>query len=432
MFEVSTSRAQSASEIELLKREHEFTRRKLKRVDELLAESVISKQEVDEVRTSQSAAKLRYQAATEKQQTARLEAIRDELALARRIVRSPIDGVVTRKYKSIGEYVDGDPILQLAQLDPLRIRVIVPMTLFGQIEVGMQATIVPELPIDGPFVATVTSIDPMVDAATATLGVRLSLPNPEYRLPAGLKCNLTMLPKDQAKADAQIAEAANATTALTLSPTPSGPKQKPEIAAAMSTDTPAVVKKEKLIADPLVGSPSKSDLRAKTNPATVAIDSSTHACLTLGPIASLRQAEAIAASLSADDVRFSRQYAANNAVGPWTVISRKRHVEPDRLIARLKEAGVSDVQWFKQGHWQGRMSYGVYGKQGNAQRHKNNLQALGFDTEVIPRIDSGSELLIDVESAESSNLHNNAIKTIQQQFPDLITKSAPCPSFESF
>ncbi len=226
MFEVSTSRAQSASEIELLKREHEFTRRKLKRVDELLAESVISKQEVDEVRTSQSAAKLRYQAATEKQQTARLEAIRDELALARRIVRSPIDGVVTRKYKSIGEYVDGDPILQLAQLDPLRIRVIVPMTLFGQIEVGMQATIVPELPIDGPFVATVTSIDPMVDAATATLGVRLSLPNPEYRLPAGLKCNLTMLPKDQAKADAQIAEAANATTALTLSPTPSGPKQK--------------------------------------------------------------------------------------------------------------------------------------------------------------------------------------------------------------
>jgi hypothetical protein len=30
----------------------------------------------------------------------------------------------------------------------------------------------------------------VVDAASGTLGVRLELPNPGYRLPAGLKCKV--------------------------------------------------------------------------------------------------------------------------------------------------------------------------------------------------------------------------------------------------
>jgi hypothetical protein len=31
-------------------------------------------------------------------------------------------------------------------------------------------------------------VDPMFDAASGTFGVRLTLPNPERKIPAGLKC----------------------------------------------------------------------------------------------------------------------------------------------------------------------------------------------------------------------------------------------------
>jgi multidrug efflux pump subunit AcrA (membrane-fusion protein) len=36
----------------------------------------------------------------------------------------------------------------------------------------------------------VTVVDPVVDAASGTIGIRLELPNPGHRLPAGTKCEV--------------------------------------------------------------------------------------------------------------------------------------------------------------------------------------------------------------------------------------------------
>lgn len=430
-YDVSTSRAKSASEIELLKREHEYARRQLQRVDELIAESVISQQEVDEVRTTQNAAKLRFQAATERQKTAQLEAIRDQLALARRIVRSPIDGVVTRRYKSIGEYVDGDPIMQLAQLDPLRIRVIVPMTMFGQIEVGMQASIEPELPIEGPLIATVTTIDPMVDAATATLGVRLSLPNPDYRIPAGLKCSLRLLPSNNALANGEQ-DSSSTAERLTLSPVISAVKPPPELAAALEPKQVAD-ERQKDTKNKLIKPADDAGNEVQSNRmATSAKSADSDSCVALGSVRSLSEAEAIAAELSAKDLRFVREYASDYTAGPWTVLSSKQYSDPQSLIDRLKDAGVTDVQWFKRGHWAGRMSYGVFGKSSNAQKHNDKLQALGFDTELLPQIDVQSRLDIKVETNPSNLAHKSAIATIRDQYPDVTSQPIVCPSFEGF
>ena len=60
----------------------------------------------------------------------------------------------------------------------------------GQIRVGMSAQIVPEPPLKGTFLGIVTVVDRIADAANGTFGVRVSLPNPDYRLPAGLKCKV--------------------------------------------------------------------------------------------------------------------------------------------------------------------------------------------------------------------------------------------------
>lgn len=345
-YDVSSARAQSGSEIELLKREHEYALRNQQRVDELNAENVISKQEVDEVHTSQSAAKLRFQAASEKQRTARLEAIRDELALARRIVRSPIDGVVINKYRNVGEYVEGDPILQLAQLDPLLIRVIVPIAMFGQIEMGMQAIVTPELSIEGPFEATVTSIDPMVDAATATLGVRLSLPNPDHRLPPGLKCTLTFLSKNESLASVDRSTDNNQATKLTLSPAaPSVPavpaaNTNPKLAAAIVDDRPETVPDVTSYIETLTSFPvSTSATATAPNDDVIASSSSLldeEDCLSLSSLNDLSEVETITSVLSSADIQFSGQFDTDSElrIDVETLPSNQYHKS---IIASIRE-----------------------------------------------------------------------------------------------
>ena len=81
-------------------------------------------------------------------------------------------------------------ILKIAQINPLRIDVQVQLDYLGKINIGRVAEIRPEGPIDSVLKARVHMVDPMVDTASSTFNVRLSLPNPEYKINPGLKCKV--------------------------------------------------------------------------------------------------------------------------------------------------------------------------------------------------------------------------------------------------
>jgi multidrug efflux pump subunit AcrA (membrane-fusion protein) len=102
--------------------------------------------------------------------------------------RAVIDTTLPIRSKPTGEFVRGTPIVKLAQIHPLRVEVIAPVALLGKLSPGMTAEVLPESPIGGVHPAKVTVVDRVVDAASGTFGVRLEVPNPNYRLPAGLKC----------------------------------------------------------------------------------------------------------------------------------------------------------------------------------------------------------------------------------------------------
>ncbi len=121
---------------------------------------------------------------------ANLELRRASAEIERRMIKSPITGVVLERSLHPGEFAKQDPILKLAQLDPLRVEVFAPVALLGKITVGMEAQVFPEKPVGGTYQATVTVTDKVVDAASGTFGVRLELPNKDYALPAGLKCRV--------------------------------------------------------------------------------------------------------------------------------------------------------------------------------------------------------------------------------------------------
>ena len=94
------------------------------------------------------------------------------------------------RLKAPGEYVEDHPILKIAEIDPLMVEVILPVSQFGSIHTGMTADILPEIDENHPYPATVTLVDRVVDAASGTFGVRLELPNSEHQLPGGLRCKV--------------------------------------------------------------------------------------------------------------------------------------------------------------------------------------------------------------------------------------------------
>jgi RND family efflux transporter MFP subunit len=185
------ARSQMDGNVESRKASLVLGKQRLNRANELFAREVISPDLRDEVQTEAALARLALQQSREEQQLARLELAKARAVLERRIVRSPISGIVVERMKSPGEVVEEEAILSVAQIDPLRVEVILPAALFGTIQPGTRATIVPEYPGDRVQTAEVTVVDRLIDAASGTFGVRLELPNPEHATAGGLHCQVS-------------------------------------------------------------------------------------------------------------------------------------------------------------------------------------------------------------------------------------------------
>ena len=169
----------------------QFLRSKYKRVNDLYAKAVSSQAALEEADAEAKIAEQQLKEAELNREIAYLQIRHDEEVLNQRTLRSPIDGVVVERLLVPGEYRNEQtPILALAQIDMLRVEVFVPTPYYGRIQTGSKAQVRPEKPVGGVHSATVTVVDRVLDAASGTFGVRLALPNPDLRLPAGISCKI--------------------------------------------------------------------------------------------------------------------------------------------------------------------------------------------------------------------------------------------------
>lgn len=155
----------------------DFATRKLDRNLKLYSKKLISIHAKDEIETEILLAKLELNEAKER--------------LDLRTVRSTVDGVVVERLGAPGEYVGEDHFLTVAKINPLCVEVVVPVLYYGAIKKGAQASVQLEEPVGGEHKAKVTIVDQVIDAASGTFRVRLEIPNPKRKLPAGLKCTVT-------------------------------------------------------------------------------------------------------------------------------------------------------------------------------------------------------------------------------------------------
>jgi RND family efflux transporter MFP subunit len=171
-----------------------FSERNLKRIQDLYQKKAVPFHKLDEAQTEKYLAERNLLLAKSNQRMAQLELEMAQQSLARRTVTSPIDAIVVERYKSVGEYVEDEPVMTLVQLDPLRVEVLLPVSLFGRIEVGQNAKVIPEAPMDKQVhFARVVIVDRSVDVASGTFGVQLELKNADLELPSGLKCGVRFM-----------------------------------------------------------------------------------------------------------------------------------------------------------------------------------------------------------------------------------------------
>lgn len=188
--EVARSRSAANAELQAAMSNHTFAQQKFKRTEDLVARNFLSQHALDEASNDLKIAAQKVAQAREQLRVSERELGMAEAQLGLRELKSPFDGVITERYLSLGERMEEKPIFRIAQIDPLRVETIVPVSLFGSIAPGNIATVRPELASIPVQTATVTLVDRVVDAASNTFRVRLRLPNPGHGIPAGLRCKI--------------------------------------------------------------------------------------------------------------------------------------------------------------------------------------------------------------------------------------------------
>lgn len=190
-------RAESEAELRVARARADYAREKFRRREDLREQHYITAQDRDEAQAELRVAEAELALAVDNRRLAGIESRRLDAVLKQRALKAPFSGVVTDRLQNPGELAftgEGSrPILKMAQTNPLRVEVVLPVSVLGQIKAGRPAEITPESPLKGSWQAQVKVVDRVMDSASGSFGVRLELPNPGGDIPAGVRCKVRFL-----------------------------------------------------------------------------------------------------------------------------------------------------------------------------------------------------------------------------------------------
>lgn len=151
-----------------------------RRAEELVAQGAGTQRALDEARAS-----LAHDRAAIDLAKARLEKTR---------IAAPFAGVLGMRRVSTGAYVSpGDPIINLEQIDPLKIDFRVPESALAAVAPGGSIEITVDAIPGRSFGGEIYAVDPLVDEAGRSVVVRAHVPNPDRALRPGLFARVAVI-----------------------------------------------------------------------------------------------------------------------------------------------------------------------------------------------------------------------------------------------
>jgi RND family efflux transporter MFP subunit len=163
------------------------------KLQELRERNHASQQEVDRINTELEVAEARLQSVREDLEVKTLEAKRIESQLELRVIRAPIDGVITDLSHDAGEYVSPtDPnIARLVQLDSLMVVFSVPLAQRNAVKAN--DTVMLHIgSADVPAEGVVEFVSPTPDSSNSSVRVKVRLPNADGRFQSGESVRLDL------------------------------------------------------------------------------------------------------------------------------------------------------------------------------------------------------------------------------------------------
>jgi membrane fusion protein (multidrug efflux system) len=165
-------------------RKLENSRATLNRMTRLYKEGVIGEQNYDDTRTQT----LLMEANVENIK-ARLNRFKKSLKDTK--VMAPIDGVVSTRSVSLGEYVKvGAELFKIVDSNPLKLAFTIPENNAGEIKIGQTVQVESRAFPDQTFSGKIYFINPKVDIETRTIEAKAWVENPAYTLKPGLYVNV--------------------------------------------------------------------------------------------------------------------------------------------------------------------------------------------------------------------------------------------------
>lgn len=156
----------------------DYASRRVQRNQRMIERGMLSESERDEIDTELRLARMQVNLANAR--------------LAQMTTHAPFGGLVVQRHAEEGEYIDATPVLDLVQLDPLRIEAVLPLISYGAIEPGDSIDVALHAPANREVTASVERVDRVIDASSATFAVGLTLENPDGDIPAGINCRLRL------------------------------------------------------------------------------------------------------------------------------------------------------------------------------------------------------------------------------------------------
>ena len=191
--ELRVAEAEADNDATLLRSRHtlDFAERSLKRSQEMLKTSAVSKRAFDEAQTSYEIALSNMQQVQRDARAAdlRCEVIRTSIDV--RNIRAPFAGHILEVLAQPGQSVKMEnSVAVLANLDELRFDLHLPIAIYNKVQVGQHYQIIGYVPNATLIDARLVSIEPVLNAAVGTFRCRFEFDNRRHQYPIGFAVRL--------------------------------------------------------------------------------------------------------------------------------------------------------------------------------------------------------------------------------------------------
>ena len=164
-----------------------------KRSEQLLEKRLIPRQDFDQIDARVHSARAAYDLAVQSVQNlrAQLPQYKASVELAEKklrdaVIRAPFKGQIKERVVSPGQYLKVQtPVMVIVSVDPLRVRLKIPETMAGLIQIGDRLQVTVDAYPNRTFSGKLSRINPSVDPQSRTFEVEALLENPEGLLKPG-------------------------------------------------------------------------------------------------------------------------------------------------------------------------------------------------------------------------------------------------------